>query len=94
MWTTLTQRLEHEIPVPSVLVVDLKMPKVDGHHLIQTLGEDPDLATIPVVVLSTSADPNDYRRAADEGALRYEVKPSSFTELVQVWSRILDLAEA
>jgi CheY-like chemotaxis protein len=93
LWTTLTQRLEQGIPVPSVLVVDLKMPKVDGHHLIQKLGEDPELCSIPVVVLSTSGDPDDLRRATDEGALRYEVKPSRFDDLVQVWSRILDLAE-
>jgi CheY-like chemotaxis protein len=94
LWTTLTQRLEHDVPVPSVLVVDLKMPKVDGHHLIQTLSEDPDLCSIPVVVLSTSVDPEDFKRATDEGALRYEVKPSRFDELVDVWSRILDLAES
>ena len=93
MWTTLRKRVEQGQPLPSVLVVDIRMPKVDGHALMSKLAEDPDLAEIPVVVLSTSSDPNDKAKAAFNGSYRYETKPHRFAELVEVWDRILDMAE-
>jgi len=70
------------------------MPQVDGHLLMDKLAEDPDLSTIPVVVLTTSADPIDVRTANSNGAYRYHEKPHRFEDLVELWSGILDLAES
>lgn len=92
-WTTLLSRLESGSPLPTLLVVDLRMPQVDGHLLMDKLAEDPDLSRIPVVVLTTSADPIDVRTANSNGAYRYHEKPHRFDELVDLWSGILDLAE-
>ena len=94
VWTTLLARLEKDLPLPSLLVVDLRMPQVDGHLLMDKLAEDPDLSVIPVVVLTTSADPMDIRTANSNGAYRYHEKPHRFEDLVELWSSILDLAEA
>ena len=94
VWTTLLNRLEKGSPLPSLLVVDLRMPQVDGHLLMDKLAEDPDLAQIPVVVLTTSADPMDMRTANSNGAYRYYEKPHRFEDLVALWNSILDLAES
>lgn len=93
VWTSLMSRLEAGSPLPTLLVVDLHMPQVDGHLLMDKLAEDPDLSTIPVVVLTTSADPIDVRTANSNGAYRYHEKPHRFDDLVSLWSGILDLAE-
>ncbi len=93
IWTTLLNRLETGSPLPGLLVVDLHMPQVDGHLLMDKLAEDPDLSTIPVVVLTTSADPIDVRTANANGAYRYHEKPHRFDDLVELWGSILDLAE-
>lgn len=93
LWTSLISRLENGAPLPSLLVVDLRMPQVDGHLLMNKLAEDPDLSQIPVVVLTTSADPIDVRTANSNGAFRYYEKPHRFEDLVALWGNILDLAE-
>lgn len=93
VWTSLISRLENGSALPSLLVVDLRMPQVDGHLLMDKLAEDPELSQIPVVVLTTSADPIDIRTANRNGAYRYHEKPHRFEELVELWSDILDLAE-
>lgn len=93
MWTVLSDRVDDGLPLPDVLVIDLKMPRVNGHQLIEKLCADPLLRDIPVVVLSTSQDPRDIERASTAGAVRYESKPSSFVELADAFGRILDIAE-
>lgn len=93
VWTTLLSRLESGSPLPSLLVVDLRMPQVDGHLLMDKLAQDPDLSRIPIVVLTTSADPIDVRTANSNGAYRYHEKPHRFDQLVDLWSGILDLVE-
>ena len=93
VWTTLLSRLESGTPLPSLLVVDLRMPQVDGHLLMDKLAQDPELSRIPVVVLTTSADPIDVRTANSNGAYRYHEKPHRFEDLVELWSGILDIAE-
>lgn len=93
VWTTLMSRLESGSPLPALLIVDLRMPQVDGHLLMDKLAEDSELSRIPVVVLTTSADPVDVRTANSNGAYRYHEKPHRFDELVELWSGILDLAE-
>ena len=92
LWTLLRARVDSGASLPSVLVLDLKMPRVNGHQLLAQLALDADLSTIPVVILSTSANVADQEAARANGAVRYEVKPSSFTELVAVFSRVVELA--
>jgi len=94
LWTALSGLLETGAALASLLVVDLRMPQVDGHLRMNQLAEDPDLSQIPVVVLTTAADPIDVRTANGNGAYRYFEKPHRFEELVDLWGTILDLAES
>ncbi len=93
LWSLLRARADAGAPLPAVLVLDLKMPRVNGHQLLAQLALDEELSEIPVVILSTSADVADQDAARANGAVRYEVKPSSFSELVAVFARVVDLAE-
>lgn len=75
-----------EKPRPDVILLDLKLPKVDGHQVLHFLKSHPDLRTIPVIILTTSGNDTDKRRAYDDHANSYLVKPYAFEdfhELVQ-----------
>jgi CheY-like chemotaxis protein len=73
-------------PRPGLILLDLRMPKVDGIEVLTTVKSDPELARIPIVVLTTSAAEMDIAKAYDHHANSYLVKPvdfSQFTELLQ-----------
>ena len=60
---------------PDVIVMDLTLPMVDGFTAIEGLASNPDTASIPVVVLSAHAFPDDERRAREVGAAAFLGKP-------------------
>jgi len=68
-------------PFPSMLITDLKMPGVDGFDILEHVQNNPNRAIIPVVVLSSSEDPDDIRTAYKLGASSYFVKPYKYDEL-------------
>jgi chemotaxis family two-component system response regulator Rcp1 len=63
------------VPRPEVIVLDLKLPRVSGHAVLGTLKLDPDLRSIPVVVLTSSHAPRDQERSYDLDAEHYVTKP-------------------
>jgi len=71
-------------PLPSLLVLDLKMPVVNGFEVLDWLSKRHNLAQPFVVVLSGSESPCDIHRACTSGANRYITKPGSFEESVRV----------
>jgi CheY-like chemotaxis protein len=62
---------------PSVVLTDLKMPKLDGLELVRRMREDPRLKAVPVAVLTSSDDPSDRRTALELGVALFFAKPSS-----------------
>ena len=74
---------------PSLILVDLNMPRVGGHAAIRQIRNDPRTHSVPMVVLTTSSAPGDIRRAYENGANSYIVKPSSYRDLVDIM-RALD----
>jgi len=66
-----------EFPLPSLVLLDLKMPFVNGFDVLQWIRSQPSLKHIPVVVLTSSAEDRDRQRAAELGAQAYFVKPPS-----------------
>ena len=71
---------------PKVVLLDLKLPKVDGLEVLRRLRADPETATVPVVVLTTSREERDIVESYRLGVNSYIVKPvdfSQFTEVVQ-----------
>lgn len=73
---------------PVVILMDLKMPKVDGLEVLKVLKTHEKYATIPVVVLTTSSDNKDIEKAYKLGANSYIVKPVNFDKFVEVASQI------
>ncbi len=71
-------------PRPSLILLDLRLPKVDGLEVLKILKSDPDLGRIPVVVLTTSAAETDMVKAYDYHANSYLVKPVDFPQFVNL----------
>jgi CheY-like chemotaxis protein len=67
---------------PALILLDLKMPKVDGLEVLQIVKGDLALRTIPVVVLTSSAEESDLARSYDLGVNAYVVKPVVFSDFM------------
>jgi len=68
---------------PIVVLLDLKMPKVDGIEVLTAIKTDPALRTIPVVMLTASREERDLTRSYEQGANAYVVKPVDFQQFVE-----------
>ena len=75
---------------PAVVLLDLKLPKVDGLEVLRQLKQHPALCVIPVVVLTTSVQGADLQAAYQLGANSYIVKPVEFEKFMDI-SEKLDL---
>ena len=67
---------------PAVLLLDLKMPKVDGLEVLRQLKSDPGLRTMPIVVLTSSREERDLISSYHLGVNAYVVKPVEFHDFV------------
>ena len=67
-------------PRPDLVLLDLKMPKVDGFQVLAEMKSEPDLRSIPVIVMSSSNAEKDLVRAYDAQISAYLVKPSNFDD--------------
>lgn len=68
-------------PRPQLILLDLRLPKIDGIDFLRTVKATPALAAIPVVVLTTSSSKSDVERAYQHHANSYLVKPDDFSIL-------------
>jgi CheY-like chemotaxis protein len=66
--------------LPVVVLLDLKMPKVDGLEVLRQLKSDPELKRIPVVMMTSSREEQDLVRSYDLGVNAYVVKPVDFRQ--------------
>ena len=73
-----------QYPLPVLILLDLKLPRLPGHEVLRWLRQQPGLRRIPVVVLTSSRETPDVDRAYDEGANSYLVKPVSFDALLEM----------
>jgi CheY-like chemotaxis protein len=67
---------------PLVVLLDLKMPKVDGLQVLKSIKEDPGLKALPVVMLTSSNEESDLARSYGLGVNAYVVKPVGFPEFM------------
>lgn len=67
---------------PTLVLLDLKLPKVDGLEVLEQIKRDASLRTIPVVMLTSSREEQDLVRSYDLGVNAYVVKPVDFAEFV------------
>lgn len=69
---------------PDLVLLDLNMPRMGGRETLQAIKADPDLRTIPVVILTTSDADHDIRTSFQGHCSGYFVKPSTIDELIVV----------
>lgn len=67
---------------PAVILLDLKMPKVDGIEVLRQVKSDPDLKTIPIVVMTSSREEQDLLNSYQLGVNAYVVKPVNFHQFI------------
>jgi two-component system response regulator len=87
-----------ESPRPGMILLDLNMPRMDGREALRAIKGDPELRSIPVVVLTTSKAEEDVIRTYDLGVNSFITKPVTFEGLVQAmdafsryWLEIVEL---
>lgn len=68
---------------PVVVLLDMKMPKVDGIEVLKQIKSDPDLKAMPVVMLTSSREEKDLAQSYQLGANAYVVKPVNFQEFLK-----------
>ena len=67
---------------PAVVLLDLKLPKVDGLQVLEQIKGDPEIRQVPVVMLTSSREEQDLLRSYKLGVNAYVVKPVDFKEFV------------
>jgi CheY-like chemotaxis protein len=83
---------------PDLVLLDLKLPSMDGHCLLSLIKVDPKLRRIPVIILTSSTAPRDVRQAYDLHANCYLVKPPRLADFmnlihdtIEFWTSVVKL---
>jgi len=79
-----------QIPTPKVILLDLNMPKKDGRECLKEIKASSTLKKIPVIIYSTSSNPDDINYAYEHGASSYIIKPYSYQELVKIMETFIN----
>ena len=89
-----------KFPRPDLILLDLNMPRKDGKEALAEIKQDPELRTIPIVVLTTSEAEEDILKTYDMGVNSFITKPVTFDGLVEViktigkyWFQIVKLPQ-
>jgi CheY-like chemotaxis protein len=77
-------------PRPDLVLLDLNLPRMDGREVLEAIKSDPELASIPVVVLTTSEAEDDVLRSYSLHANAYVTKPVDFERFIEVVRQIDD----
>jgi CheY-like chemotaxis protein len=75
-------------PRPDVILLDLNLPRMSGHDVIQCLKQDARFKHLPVIVLTTSGRPDDVRLAYEAGANAYLLKPVEFARFTEIMTQL------
>ena len=73
-----------ENPFPDLVLLDLKMPEMDGFQVLRWIRTDPGTKMLPVALFSASLSPGDVAKGYAEGANYFIIKPSTLTALIEV----------
>ncbi len=79
-----------KFPYPSFILTDLKMPRKNGLEVLHWIKENPTYRVVPMVMLSSSNNQDDVRRAYELGANAYHLKPTNYEELPNLLRGIYD----
>jgi len=90
-----------DAPRPDLILLDLKLPRMDGFEALAEIKSDPNLRSIPVVVLTNSSTEQNIMRAYDLGAAGFIIKPETFAGMLELvrainhyWFEVVELTNA
>ena len=78
------EKLRTEEIIPDVIFLDLNMPIMSGQEFLMQIKSDEQLQYIPVIILSTSSNPDTIKYTKQLGALDFITKPSDYNELIRI----------
>lgn len=90
----LIQYLENQLNIegssnlPSIIILDLNMPKIDGREALKFVKEHPVFKSIPTLVLTTSKATEDIQNTYKIGVNSFVTKPASYSEMVQLVGKL------
>jgi CheY-like chemotaxis protein len=73
---------------PSVILLDIKMPRMDGIEVLEAVRADPMFKTLPVVMLTSSREEPDLKRCYELGVNAYVVKPVDFQDFIEAVKQV------
>jgi CheY-like chemotaxis protein len=88
---------DRKVEGPVLLLLDIKMPRVDGIEVLRQVKADKSTAKLPVVILTTTDDPREVQRCYELGCSVYITKPVKYEEFVEAVKRLglfLDIVKA
>ena len=77
---------------PDVILLDVMMPDISGLEVLRYIRREPELASIPVIILSAKSMPGDIKTGIEAGASMYLTKPVGFQDLKQAVEQVLHIA--
>lgn len=75
-------------PLPAIVLLDIKLPRVNGLEVLRQLKSHPRFGYLPVVMLTTSGEDADIGQAYELGANSYIIKPVDFTRFMEVAEQV------
>jgi CheY-like chemotaxis protein len=75
---------------PDVIILDIMMPDISGLEVLRYMRREPDLASIPVIVVSAKSMPVDIKTGLEAGASLYLTKPVGYLDLKQAVEKVLE----
>jgi CheY-like chemotaxis protein len=79
---------------PDVILLDVMMPDISGLEVLRYIRREPELASIPVIILSAKSMPGDIKTGLEAGASMYLTKPVGFQDLKQAVEQVLNLSSS
>jgi CheY-like chemotaxis protein len=79
---------DRPVEAPLLAILDVKMPRLDGVEVLRRIKSDPDLETMPVIMLTTTDDPREVERCYELGCNVYITKPVDYAAFVEAICRL------
>ena len=79
---------QHAKDLPDLILLDINLPKKNGHEVLESVKNHPDLKHIPIIILTTSSSETDILRAYQEHANCYITKPLEVSEFLNITAKI------